>query len=467
MATFKCNDPIYTILRNGKVITTSARPATAVDAIIDDASRNVCPPDCCITGADIALDTFDLTVTSPTSAGMYIRVTITSGVDEYSTAWQLSTGSDTIDITGIIVEVGGWFDGDTVCIEYSYDQATAIESCCATVVTGNYNEDATYQLSEDVPACAVTAAASTFELLYQVPDGGVTISAAGEMVVPDIAEDETVFAVRKCDGCTQELLVLTAKNVVPQLALRLTFDDIANVPVASASSVSDWNTFFDLPAFGTPFTSVSVAGNEVSLIGGAGISMAVGLFAASTSILKVEDDAGALVSIKNSAFLNATAVTDIVSASVTNVGAPGGVGAFKGATALVNLDLPNATTWDNDVADGTCEGCTSLVTLNVPAATSLPNLFVFGCTSLTTLNAVLATTIGSNAANGCTSLTTFNTPLCADLGGTAGNDSVFAGITGNTITATVSAALQTIDGGNPDGDLVYLAANNTATIIYI
>ena len=40
--------------------------------------------------------------------------------------------------------------------------------------------------------------------------------------------------------------------------LELTFDDIANVPVADASSVSDWNTFFDLPTNGIPFTSVVV-----------------------------------------------------------------------------------------------------------------------------------------------------------------------------------------------------------------
>ena len=33
----------------------------------------------------------------------------------------------------------------------------------------------------------------------------------------------------------------------PEPALELTFDDIANVPVADAYSVSDWNTFFDLP----------------------------------------------------------------------------------------------------------------------------------------------------------------------------------------------------------------------------
>ena len=42
----------------------------------------------------------------------------------------------------------------------------------------------------------------------------------------------------------------------PESALELTFDDITNVPVADAYSISDWNTFFDLPTNGNPFTSV-------------------------------------------------------------------------------------------------------------------------------------------------------------------------------------------------------------------
>ena len=268
-----------------------------------------------------------------------------------------------------------------------------------------------------------------------------------------------------CDGNVVAVISVAIAN--PALALRLTFDNIANVPVASASSVSDWNTFFDLPTNGTPFTSASVSGNEVSLFGGSGITVKAAAFFGSASIVKMEDDGGVLVSILNAAFAFATAVTHIVSSTVTTVGVVGLVGAFKGASALVNLDLPKATTWLNDVADGTCEGCTSLVTLSVPAATALPAYFVFGCTSLQTLQAVLATAVKTNCVNGCTSLTLFDLPLCADLGGTAGDDFVFSGITGNTITANVAASLATIDGGNPDGDLVYLAANNTVTINYI
>ena len=190
MATFKCNDPIYTVLRNGKVISNNRTPGDAIEGIVEDAARNVCPPECCITTADIALDTFDLTVTTETFTGLSIRITITSGGNTYSTAWEAAGASNTFDLTGLIVEVGGWFDGDTVCVEYSYDRVTDFEGCCMTVVTNDYAENDTYQLSEIVTECD----GGSFELLYQNPDGGVTIDPDGEMVVPDIEDAETVFA---------------------------------------------------------------------------------------------------------------------------------------------------------------------------------------------------------------------------------------------------------------------------------
>jgi hypothetical protein len=55
--------------------------------------------------------------------------------------------------------------------------------------------------------------------------------------------------------------------------LVLTFDDIANVPVANPVSVSDWNTFFYLPTYGGVFTSVTVDGNVVKLFGDSEITI--------------------------------------------------------------------------------------------------------------------------------------------------------------------------------------------------
>lgn len=435
MATFKCNDPIYTVLRNGKVISNNRTPGDAIEGIAEDAARNVCPPECCITAADIALDTFDLTVTTETFTGLSIRITITSGGNTYSTAWEAAGASNTFDLTGLIVEVGGWFNGDTVCVEYSYNQDAVIEACCMYVVTDTYTEEDTYQLSEIVRDCD----GSTFDLAYQNPDGGVTVDADGEMVVPTIEEDETVFVTHVCDGCISDLLVLTVTNAA--LGLRLTFNSIGNVPVVDASNVGQWNTFFGLPANGTAFTSVSVAGAEVTLFGGAGITLKDGLFVFNENLIKIEDDANCVDKLLNDTFSGCTALDTVALPAALNIGST-----FYGANFYNCANLSMVT-------------LTNLKLLGYNAFN--------GCTSLTSVALPAVIYIMDNAFVGCTSLTTIDLTLCANLGTTTGNDSVFFGIIGNTITVTVPTVLQTCDGGNPDGDLVYLSANNTATINYI
>ena len=46
MATkFKCNDGIYTVLRNGKAVAISATAGEAVEAIAADAEEIACPPE--------------------------------------------------------------------------------------------------------------------------------------------------------------------------------------------------------------------------------------------------------------------------------------------------------------------------------------------------------------------------------------------------------------------------------------
>jgi len=58
-------------------------------------------------------------------------------------------------------------------------------------------------------------------------------------------------------------------------------------------------------------------------------------------------------------------------------------------------------------------------------------------------------------------------PNCINMGDTVGLTNVFVGITGQAITLTIPAALMTCNGGNPDGDIQYLQANNTITIITV
>lgn len=426
----------FTVIRNGKVIASSALAAAAVSAIVADASNVVCPPECCM-AAEIALDAFDLTVTTGgDTTSLSVRVTITHNEDTYSTAWEAAAASNVFDLTTLIVEVGGWFSGDTICIEYSYDETEIIKACCATVITEEYVEDDTYDLTELVRDCPFTQT-SGFDLLYQNPDGGVTVSADGEMVVPDIDDDETVFVARNCNGCLTELLVLSVTDVPAELGLRLTYTP-GNLP---ANNLAAWNAFFDLPANGTAFTSMATAGDEVTLYGGAGITLKQSLFRTSATLLKIEDDVDCVVAVaggKNSGALSlCSALTTVTLNGVTTVEQEG----LYANAALTSLSMTALTTAGASAFDG----CATL------SAISLPTL----------------ATAGAACFANCTSATTFDLSACTALGTTTGDNSVFSGITGNTITITVPTALSTCDGGNPDGDLVYLSANNTATINYI
>lgn len=451
MATFKCNDPIYTILRNGKVITMSARPATAVGAIIDDASRNVCPPDCCITGFNIDIDSFDVLITSPNSDGMYVRVTVTSGGNDYSTSWVAAAATNTIDITGLIVEFGDWEDGNTICVEYSYDQETVIEGCCTTVVIPNaqFNENNTYQLSEVVTECD----GGVFDLAFQNPDGGVTVDPTGEMVIPELEEYETVFVTYSCDDCVSELLILTAKDVA---GLRLGFYDIENTPVADPNSVSDWNTFWDLPTNGIPFSSVIVTSNEVKLIGGGNLIIKDFAFQSSTAIDYLIDESGVIIEVGDASFASV-----VMSEFTANSMVDAGLQSFAGASTITTF---NATSLENAGQD--CFSSLACTTFN---ALNLVNLGM-GCFSNSsisgayTFNSLL--TVKDDGFLLASQITALTMPILTTLGSTTSFDRVFLNMT-LLANLTVPAALATVDGGNPDGDLVYASGTLGTTINYI
>lgn len=261
--------------------------------------------------------------------------------------------------------------------------------------------------------------------------------------------------------------------------LELTFDDIANVPVADASSVSDWNTFFDLPTNGTPFTSVVVDGNVVTLIGGSDISM-INLFAFNSNIYKFIDKSGCILALANEAFygshlieFNSPSVESfgslvfsecgyletVISPSINSIGND----CFAGYNALTSLEFPNITSV-------TTTAFFESANLSI---LSLPNCVTFGdevcskCSNLQTVNLPLLTSMGTSCFSYCDNLTTLNIGNCTDLGGSVLNNYVFFNTFGQTITLTIPSALMTCNGGNPDGDIQYLQANNTVTIVTV
>lgn len=223
----------------------------------------------------------------------------------------------------------------------------------------------------------------------------------------------------------------------PELGLRLTYLG-GEFP---ETDLAGWNTKFDLPANGTAFTDMVVDGNEVTLIGGSGITLKSSLFRNDAKLLKIEDDIDCVVEITGGKFL----------------------GALSSCSNLTTVTLNGVIT----AGILALEGNAALTTLNMDVLTSAGNSCFKGCTSVTTFSFPLLTSAGNSCFKDCTAATTFDLSSCTALGTTAGDDIVFNSIGGNTIAVTIPIAQQTIDGGNPDGDLVYLAANNTATITYI
>lgn len=232
-----------------------------------------------------------------------------------------------------------------------------------------------------------------------------------------------------------------------QGALELTFDDIAYVPVVDASSVSDWNDFFDLPANGTPFSSVVVEGDVVKLYGGRNITLKASLFSSDNPhIIDVTDNAHCVVAANDNAFAGSPLLrTSVLSSVSLPVLTTLGDYVFFSNILLASVNLPKLET----IGDATFSGCEILESVRFPLCTSMGNECFYNCYALTTIYI----------------------PLCTSLGDDTGDNDVFQYISGNTITLTMPIFLMTCHfdgmGWTIEQDISYLIDNNTVTIIAI
>lgn len=239
---------------------------------------------------------------------------------------------------------------------------------------------------------------------------------------------------------------ITTTTVPP--ALRLLFSDISAVDavVGDSSNVSDWNSYFDLPAYGSPFTSVTVVGNEVKLYGGSNIIINDFLFPNTIGIylLEFDDTLGCIIEVGYNGF-------------------------GSGSNACLNvtyMNLPEVII-AGDEAFYTLGYNSLSLTINIPKLTTTGSNCFADCIAITTINAPQLSIIGDDSFYSCTSLTSISLPVCNNLGSTVGDNSVFGSISSNLITLTVPSALMTADAGNPDGDIAYLQANNTVTVVTV
>ena len=253
-----------------------------------------------------------------------------------------------------------------------------------------------------------------------------------------------------------KLLYIPAQTLMGN-ALELTFDDIANVPVADVSNVSDWNTFFGLPS-GNAFTGVQIARNTVKLFGGSGITV-IPYLSDNTMIanhlVSVDDYAECITALANFAFHQCAVLESFTARGLITAA----IGSLLGNSVAVNYNLPflqsaaamvfasNPLMTEfyleslQSISDGMCQDCTAA------------RLFYFPNVQ----------NIGTYAFNRCISANQFYLPSLQSITGSY----VWYGITGQSILLTVPHAMMVINSGNPHYEIQSLMSQNTVTVVEV
>ena len=223
------------------------------------------------------------------------------------------------------------------------------------------------------------------------------------------ASTTTTTSTSTTSTSTSSSTTTTTSTNILELGLRLTWDNITNVPVADVNSISDWNIFFDLPTNGTPFTSVDVDTNTVTLFGGSGITLKDSLFDdnidTGTHLNSISDDASCVVEIGYDVFgdeLN-NGCYNLTSASFPIVTIIGDY-AFIDCEGLITLDLPSCI----NLGVSCFASDITLTTLVLPfnSFTELTEGIFSNCQSITSLSFPNVNIIGHDCFDACLSLST-------------------------------------------------------------
>jgi hypothetical protein len=133
---------------------------------------------------------------------------------------------------------------------------------------------------------------------------------------------------------------------------------------------------------------------------------------------------------------------------------------FYDCESVITFNLPSLETAGVECFDY----CYAVTGFSFPSLVTAKEYCFYDCESATTFDLPLLENIGDYCFDSCYSASTFNLPSCVNLGTTTGYNFVFDNITGRNIDLTIPSSLLTCDGGNPDGDIISLQANNTVTI---
>ncbi|GAA3735021.1 hypothetical protein GCM10022422_17430 [Flavobacterium ginsengisoli] len=195
-------------------------------------------------------------------------------------------------------------------------------------------------------------------------------------------------------------------------------------------------------------------------------------------------------SIAGTAFYNCTSITGYSFPKVTtieSVSNGGLIGTFKNNTSLLTFHAPLLTSMTGtgkcfesaskmtafyapnlagNIPGASFNQCVALNEFTVGPITSIGGGCFYDCSSLTSLILNHVTSIGTNAFYNCTGINNISLRALTICGDTITNNNVFFGIKlGCNITVPV--ALQTVNAGAPDGDLVYAQTSRNAIINYI
>ena len=140
---------------------------------------------------------------------------------------------------------------------------------------------------------------------------------------------------------------------------------------------------------------------------------------------------------------------------------------FSNCTKLINVSFP-LLIYAGNLA---FSGCVLLDNISFPSLITAGNYCFYNCYNIITLNLPVLENIGDYGFYGILkseykSSLILNLPSCINLGTTTGDDYLFQGTGGISVTITIPSALMTCNGGSPDGDIQFLQANNTVTVLY-
>jgi len=179
------------------------------------------------------------------------------------------------------------------------------------------------------------------------------------------------------------------------------------------------------------------------------------------SLLNINDSNG----IYGGPFLSCSALLTASLSGITNICG----NAFFNCGNLNYLDFPNVTTIN---ASGMLQvlGLTEVNNTQFPSLTTIGTQGFGNCTNLVSASFQNLTSVGASAFSGCSSLKYVDLTGLANtttaLGGGIGNNNVFLNAGSNGVIY-IPTYFQTVNGGNRDGDLSYLAVNLGWTINYV